>query len=306
MTDEEDVRARIEGFYQRAAAAESRFVSGQSVDQMVDYYRGSLSPAEQRIAREMIIGWLGSESRATAWDAWALVHRLVIVEAIPTVERLLREMLSRRAAREKGASPAEVKRLRMFSLQRPYESLLTRLRRGRVSFVCAVCGYPYLEDPLATEERIGYATCLACGYVFGAYEMQPIGPRHAYAEYREEWVSAGMPWRDQTKPWHPWRPEEALRYLLEGDERQGTLDLDDTETGMLRSLLEEAGVTDLAGAAGSWARTGMSRGELTRATDVVCQAFVPALEDVQRHEQLGEILRKLLVSARSHPMPEGM
>lgn len=89
---------------------------------------------------------------------------------------------------------------------------------------CPVCGYPDLEEPARFED--GYPSweiCPSCGFEFG-YDDDEAG--RSYADWRQEWVAEGMPWRlrSHRKP-ADWDPQAQLRTLLDsgpGDDADGS------------------------------------------------------------------------------------
>jgi hypothetical protein len=91
-------------------------------------------------------------------------------------------------------------------------------------YQCPVCGYPCLEEPARFED--GYPSweiCPSCGFEFG-YDDDEAG--HSYADWRQQWIADGMPWRLRSYRKPPgWDPQAQLRALLEsgpGDEADGT------------------------------------------------------------------------------------
>jgi transcription elongation factor Elf1 len=73
-------------------------------------------------------------------------------------------------------------------------------------FTCPVCGFPGLEEP--PYDDTGAATfgiCPCCGVEFGYDDA-----KRSHAELREQWIKAGMKWR-QDKPPTGWDAKAQLR-----------------------------------------------------------------------------------------------
>lgn len=82
------------------------------------------------------------------------------------------------------------------------------------SHLCPVCGYD-LGFPPWRSESPSFEICPCCGIQFG-YDDAAFGdPRkrqEIYAQWRNEWIAAGCPWRGQGIPAPPgWDPQKQLR-----------------------------------------------------------------------------------------------
>lgn len=89
-----------------------------------------------------------------------------------------------------------------------------------MSYTCPVCGYPDLYDPPRSALSGGsYEICPSCGFEFGVSDEDQ---GFTYADWRERWIKAGMPWssigRHQPKDWDPVAP---LQKLPPSDESGG-------------------------------------------------------------------------------------
>ncbi len=78
--------------------------------------------------------------------------------------------------------------------------------------LCPVCGYPHLEEAPRTAEGGGsFEICPSCGFQFGVSD-EDAG--YSFAEWREAWRAAGMPWSSVRKPPRGWNPARQLAALL--------------------------------------------------------------------------------------------
>ena len=88
-----------------------------------------------------------------------------------------------------------------------------------MTFVCPVCGYPYLED----EPWHGYSAsddiCPSCGIQFGYDDVKEACGREGTKDelqerWRKEWVDKGMPWKIKgIKPPENWDPKKQLEQM---------------------------------------------------------------------------------------------
>ena len=83
---------------------------------------------------------------------------------------------------------------------------------GDVSFVCPVCGYPGLKEPIRSAGGSGsYEICPSCSFQFGVTDDdRGIG----YEQWRTRWIRQGMPWDSGTSmPPTGWDPRAQLEAL---------------------------------------------------------------------------------------------
>lgn len=80
---------------------------------------------------------------------------------------------------------------------------------------CPICGQPNLTKPAyngpANEISPGsQEICLCCHFQFG-YDDDAVG--HTFADWRNQWVADGMPWRGSTKTPKDYTPQEQLKHI---------------------------------------------------------------------------------------------
>lgn len=82
------------------------------------------------------------------------------------------------------------------------------------SYSCPACGYPGLTEPSRSPKSGGgsYEICPSCGFEFGVTD-DDLG--HTYADWRQEWIAQGSPWRSEgiEPPPAGWDPEAQLQRL---------------------------------------------------------------------------------------------
>ena len=81
------------------------------------------------------------------------------------------------------------------------------------TFQCPACGYPALDEPPRTASGGGsYEICSSCGFEYGVTDDDR---GFTYAQWRELWISRGMPWDSQgIEPAPPdWDPVAQLASL---------------------------------------------------------------------------------------------
>lgn len=74
---------------------------------------------------------------------------------------------------------------------------------------CPVCGFPGLDEAPRSESGGGsYEICPSCGFQFGVSDDDE---GFSEAEWREQWVVEGMPWRSKgQQPPARWNPRRQL------------------------------------------------------------------------------------------------
>ena len=79
-------------------------------------------------------------------------------------------------------------------------------------YQCPVCGYPGLAEPARSEAgHPSWEICPSCGFEFG-YDDDDAG--RSYADWRQEWIAQGMPWRIRShRPPPGWDPRAQLQTL---------------------------------------------------------------------------------------------
>lgn len=81
--------------------------------------------------------------------------------------------------------------------------------------LCPVCGFE-LGFKAWDEELPSDEICECCGIQFG-YTDHAAGDRNlraqVHAEWREEWIRAGQPWRGVQSPPPGWNPQSQLEQL---------------------------------------------------------------------------------------------
>jgi hypothetical protein len=85
-------------------------------------------------------------------------------------------------------------------------------------FFCPACGYPALEEaPRSSSGGGSFEICPCCGFQFGVTDDDR---RFTYDEWRERWIAAGMPWRDEgIQPPPPgWDPRKQLQRLASSND----------------------------------------------------------------------------------------
>jgi hypothetical protein len=89
-----------------------------------------------------------------------------------------------------------------------------------MSNMCPVCGYDSLFEPPWSGESASDEICPSCGFHFGYDDVIAIHPSRAeaYREWRERWISAGMPWFSRGRPAPPsWDPRLQLTRIASED-----------------------------------------------------------------------------------------
>lgn len=84
-----------------------------------------------------------------------------------------------------------------------------------MTYQCPVCGYPDLTDPPRTASGGGsYEICPSCGFEFGVSDDDE---GYSYSAWRQEWIEAGLPWRDADiqPPPEDWDPHEQVRRVTD-------------------------------------------------------------------------------------------
>lgn len=79
------------------------------------------------------------------------------------------------------------------------------------SHTCPVCGYDQLQEP--PRNRTGGASmeiCPCCGFQFGVTDDDK---GISYDDYRQGWITDGMPWTSKQKPPKGWNPQTQLGSL---------------------------------------------------------------------------------------------
>ncbi|MCB1215194.1 MAG: hypothetical protein KDK66_06940 [Deltaproteobacteria bacterium] len=80
-----------------------------------------------------------------------------------------------------------------------------------MEYTCPICGYPNLEEnPRSEADGPSYEICPCCAFEFG-YDDDDQG--YTYDQWREEWISAGMPWRGSKEIPQNWDPKKQLENL---------------------------------------------------------------------------------------------
>ena len=81
-----------------------------------------------------------------------------------------------------------------------------------MAFTCPVCGYPKLTEHPRNPQSGGasFEICPSCGFQFGhSDDLLEI----SYARWRNDWINAGMPWRDVHPAPERWGPGAQLARL---------------------------------------------------------------------------------------------
>jgi hypothetical protein len=84
------------------------------------------------------------------------------------------------------------------------------------SYVCPVCGFPWLTEPPRSPVGGGsYEICSSCGFEFGVTDDDKD---YTYESWRARWISMGMPWWSEgiQQPPDGWDPHSQLDALLHG------------------------------------------------------------------------------------------
>ncbi|MES2985106.1 MAG: hypothetical protein V4735_07965 [Pseudomonadota bacterium] len=81
--------------------------------------------------------------------------------------------------------------------------------------ICPVCGYSHLYEPAYPEG--GWPSdeiCPCCGYQFGYHDAALEIPI-TFAQWREQWVAAGMMWwsKKGRQPPVGWNPRKQLENI---------------------------------------------------------------------------------------------
>lgn len=80
-----------------------------------------------------------------------------------------------------------------------------------MTYICPVCGFSGLEDPPRLPHAGGgsYEICPSCGFQFGISDEDE---GFTYEQWREKWISEGMPWdkKGGTNPPERRDPREQL------------------------------------------------------------------------------------------------
>ena len=64
-----------------------------------------------------------------------------------------------------------------------------------MTYVCPVCGYNQLEEPVSSPSGDSFEICPCCFFEFGVDDVD-IG--FTYEQWREVWINQGMPWRSTS------------------------------------------------------------------------------------------------------------
>lgn len=85
-----------------------------------------------------------------------------------------------------------------------------------MKYLCPVCGFKDLDKPAYFENgEPSYQICRACFYEYG-YDDDSEGITHS--QWRDQWISEGMPWRSNPKnqpaDWNPKKDLETIGVFL--------------------------------------------------------------------------------------------
>lgn len=76
-------------------------------------------------------------------------------------------------------------------------------------YMCPVCGFVGLEDvPRDSTGWTSFEFCPCCDFEFGVTDDDE---GYSYEQWRQMWIHAGMPWRDDDPPPKGWDPVRQLQ-----------------------------------------------------------------------------------------------
>jgi hypothetical protein len=91
-----------------------------------------------------------------------------------------------------------------------------------VSYLCPVCGYPGLEEPVHDEVGCSsFGICPSCGTQFGYDDATS-----AHADLRKLWISKGLRWWSKAQPMpKDWDPVSQVQAINKGITRSESPDI---------------------------------------------------------------------------------
>jgi len=89
-----------------------------------------------------------------------------------------------------------------------------------MTYICPVCGYDGLFEPPWREESPSDDICPSCGIHFGYNDAaggDPAGRARIYDQWRQRWISDGMPWHSAKAESPPpgWDPASQLKRITQ-------------------------------------------------------------------------------------------
>ncbi|WP_028402360.1 hypothetical protein [Ectobacillus panaciterrae] len=85
-----------------------------------------------------------------------------------------------------------------------------------MTYICPVCGYDGLEEPLYDEDGDpSYEICSCCGFEYG---FDDLDQEYSFEQYRRKWIEQGASWfSDYLKPskWSLKKQLENINVIME-------------------------------------------------------------------------------------------
>lgn len=79
---------------------------------------------------------------------------------------------------------------------------------------CPVCGHKNLERPAYNGgPEVGAASEQICGCCYFHYGYDDDAAGHTFADWRNQWIAEGMPWRSTQKKPRNYSPTEQLKHV---------------------------------------------------------------------------------------------